>query len=76
MDKIKSYQEPQKEEQDVNEPIAAYGIARRNAKDYLEAVPQDIMQTLITFAVEDYEKGRCTSQSQMDSWVKGQMGWK
>lgn len=76
MSKIKPYKEGVEKSQALNEPTVAYGAVERNAEDYLKGIPQDTMQYLVDLALEDYERGRCTPHSQMDSWIKGRMGWK
>ena len=76
MGKIKPYKEDVKKTQAVNEPMVAYGAVERNVEDYLKDIPQDTMQSLVNLAIEDYEMGRCTPHSQMDSWIKERMGWK
>lgn len=76
MSKIKSYKGSVDKSQTVSEPMVAYGAVERNAEDYLKDIPQDTMQSLVDLAIEDYEMGRCTPHSQMDSWIKERMGWK
>lgn len=76
MSKIKPYKESVEKSQTVSEPMVVYGAVERNAEDYLEDIPQDTMQSLVDLAIEDYEMGRCTPHSQMDSWIKERMGWK
>lgn len=76
MSKIKPYKESVEKSQTVSEPMVAYGAVERNAEDYLKDIPQDTMQSLVDLAIEDYEMGRCTPHSQMDSWIKERMGWK
>lgn len=76
MSKIKPYKEDVKKLQTVSEPMVAYGAVERNAEDYLKDISQDTMQSLVDLAIEDYEMGRCTPNSQMDSWIKERMGWK
>lgn len=60
----------------VNEPTAIYGTMEHNTIAYLKSIPQNTMQTLVDLSIEDYEMGRCTPHSQMDSWIKKRMGWK
>lgn len=67
MSKIKPYKESVEKSQTVSEPMVAYGAVERNAEDYLKDIPQDTMQSLVDLAIEDYEMGRCTPHSQMDS---------
>ncbi|WP_274972443.1 hypothetical protein [Bacteroides fluxus] len=76
MSKIKPYKGSVEKSQTVSEPMVAYGAVERNAEDYLKDIPQDTMQSLVDLAIEDYEMGRCTPHSQMDSWIKERMGWK
>jgi len=76
MDKIKIYKEQESRKQNVADSMVAYEVVERNVEDYLKAIPQDVMQSLVDRALEDYELGCCTPQSQMDSWIKKRMGWK
>lgn len=75
MSKIKPYKKEEKP-QVVSEPMMAYETMEHHAENYLKAIPKETMQALVDSAMEDYEMGRCTPHSQMDSWIKERMGWK
>lgn len=76
MKKGKTYQKEEKLPQSRQESVVTYGIVACSVEDYLNAIPEDTMRSLIDLSLEHYRHGRCTPQIQMDSWIKNRMGWK
>ena len=76
MKKGKTYQKAEEQPQSLHEPVAMYGIATCSVDDYLNAIPENTMCSLIDSSLEDFRYGRCTSHLQLDSWIKNRMGWK
>ncbi|WP_018336416.1 hypothetical protein [Butyricimonas synergistica] len=76
MKKGKTYQKAEEQPQSLHEPVATYGIVACSVDDYLNAIPENTMRSLIDSSLEDFHHGRCTSHSRLDSWIKDRMGWK
>ena len=76
MNKEKTYQKAGELPRSLHEPVAMYGVVACSVDDYLNAIPEDTMRSLIDLSLDDFRHGRCTSHLQLDSWIENRMGWK
>ena len=56
--------------------IAKYKAETLSEDNYAKAFPEDLMQQVAEYAINEYEAGRCIPNSQVKDKVMERLGWK
>lgn len=75
MDESKPFKEQEPSRQTASEPAMSYSSVAM-MEDFANNMPQDVLKLAVEFAVKEHREDKCIPSCQIDSIIKGRMGWK